>query len=263
MILEDWLKPFLEIPIDGYFVLMTAAVLLAGFLRGFIGFGAALIIVPVLSLVLGPQIAIAVLTVMGFPSTIQLLPDAWRHSERAIIVPMSLAIVTATPFGTWFLVSVDPNLMKIVISAAVVLMVAFLAKGWRLDQKVGRPILLLAGTIGGLVQGAAGIGGPPVVAVALSRAGTPEQQRGNVLAVIAATVISTIPPLFYFNLFTPKSVAYGLVLLLPYSIAAWAGSRYFNRGGQRHFRNAALIVLAIIGLATLAASVWNALNQPS
>ncbi|MBU1212918.1 MAG: sulfite exporter TauE/SafE family protein [Alphaproteobacteria bacterium] len=263
MILEDWLKPFLEIPIDAYFALMTAAVLLAGFLRGFIGFGAALIIVPVLSLVLGPQIAIAVLTVMGFPSTIQLLPDAWRHGERAIILPMSLAIFTATPLGTWFLVSIDPNLMKIVISAAVVLMVAFLAKGWHLDKKVGRPILLLAGTVGGLVQGAAGIGGPPVVAVALSRAGAPEQQRGNVLAVIAATVFSTIPPLFYFNLFTPKSVAYGLVLLLPYSIATWAGSRYFNRGGQRHFRNAALIVLAIIGLATLAASVWNALNQSS
>lgn len=261
MILQDWLKPFLEIPIDAHFALMTAAVLLAGFLRGFIGFGAALIIVPVLSLVLGPQIAIAVLTVMGFPSTIQLLPDAWRHSERAIIAPMAFAVFLATPIGTWVLVSVDPNLMKIVISAAVVLMVAFLAKGWRLDEKVGRPILLLAGTVGGLVQGAAGIGGPPVVAVALSRAGPPEQQRGNVLAVIAAMVFATIPPLFYFNLFTPQSVAYGLVLLLPYSISTWVGSRYFTGGGRQHFRNVALIVLAIIGLSTLVAAVWNALGQ--
>ncbi len=261
MMLEDWTRPFLDIAIDGRLGLVIAAIALAGFIRGFVGFGAALIIVPVLSLTYGPHIAIPALTVMGLPSTLQLLPDAIRHSERSVVLPMTLAIFLALPLGTWVLVSVDPNLMKIVISALVVLMVAFLANGGQLTEKVSRSILLFAGAAGGLVQGAAGMGGPPVVAIALARSGTPEQQRGNVLAVIAALLFASVPSLFYFDLLTPEAVAYGLILLPPNLLATWIGSRFFSGAGRDHFRNVALIVLAIIGLTTFAVAVWDVVGQ--
>ena len=261
MMLEDWTNAVFEIDFDARLLFVMAAIALAGFLRGFIGFGAALISVPVLSLAYGPHIAVAVVTVMGLPSTLQLLPDTLRHSERSIVLPIALAIFLALPIGTWVLVSVDPNLMKIAISSGVVLMVAFLAKGGQLTEKVSQPILLLAGAIGGLVQGAAGIGGPPVVAVALSRSGTPEQQRGNVLAVIAALVFASVPSLFYFDLLTPEAVAYGLILLLPNLLATWIGSRYFSGAGRGQFRNVALIVLAIIALTTLVVAIWDAFSR--
>ncbi len=242
---------------DAWLGLVAAAVLLAGFLRGFVGFGAALISVPVLSLILGPHAAIAVSNVMGLPAVVQLLPEAIRRAERPVVLPICLAIFLATPVGTWLLVIADPAVMKIAISGVVLVMVAILASGWRLKGDVGTAKLLTAGLVGGLVQGAAGVGGPPVVAVALSRPGPAVQQRANVLALMTAISLSSILPLLYYGLFTRQTVIVGLLLVPLYSGATALGSRYFALGGQAYYRRAALAVLAVIAVATLAGSVWS------
>lgn len=255
MIAGDWIDIVTAMVVDERFALVVLAVALAGFLRGFIGFGAALVSVPVISMVFDPRLAVPIVTLMGLPSVVQLLPDAIRHSEWPIVMPISLAIFVGTPIGTFVLVSIDPGVMKIVISALVVLMIAFLAMGWELKQRVHASILLFAGAIGGLIQGAAGIGGPPVVAVALSRSGTPERQRGNVLAVMTAIALSSLPPLYYYGLITAQAIVIGVLLFPIYSLFSWIGSRHFGRGGRLYFRRAALVALAIIGLATLAAAV--------
>lgn len=246
---------FFGVPLDVRFVAVCLAAFIGGFMRGFVGFGAALVTIPVLSLAYEPRLAVAAMSVVGIPTLLQLLPDAIRTSERPIVTPISLAILLSTPLGTWILVSVSPALMKVVISALVVLMVAMLMRGWKLEQQVGRPILVSAGVAGGLIQGAAGIGGPPVVAVILSRPGTPIQQRGNVLALMTAVSLSSLLPLLYFGLFTQKAIVIGLLLLPVYGGSILLGSRYFAYGGARHFRHAAMATLALIGIATLLASL--------
>ena len=245
------------VPLDGRLMVAIAAVLVGGFLRGFVGFGAALVIVPVLSLAYSPLVAIPALTVIGIPTLVQLLPDAVRHSERQIVVPMSAAILLSAPLGTWVLVSVAPALMKIVISGLVIGLVGMLARGWRVEGSVSRATLIMAGVAGGLVQGAAGIGGPPVVAVALSRPGSPTEQRGNVLALMTAISLASLVPLSIFGLFTSEAVVIGLVLLPVYGAANFVGGRYFSSGGKRHFRRAAIGLLLVIGVATFAIALMS------
>ena len=65
---------------DG-FALAVAAVLLAGFLRGFTGFGAALIVVPALSAIYSPTVAVPIAFLSGLPSVFQLLPTVIRHGN--------------------------------------------------------------------------------------------------------------------------------------------------------------------------------------
>lgn len=246
---------FLGLAVDARLAVVCTAVLLGGFIRGFTGFGAALVIVPVLSLAYEPRLSVVAMTVMGIPTLFQLLPEAIRSSERRIVIPTSLAILAATPFGTWLLVAISPPVMKIAISGLVLAMVAMLARGWRLGGHVSMPVLLSAGMAGGVIQGAAGIGGPPVVAIALSRPGPAVQQRGNVLALMTAISLSSLLPQLYFGLFTRPAILLGLFLLPFYGAAILLGSRYFAAGGQKHFRRAALATLAAVGIATLLASV--------
>jgi uncharacterized membrane protein YfcA len=243
------------VPIDARLVVVLIAVTIAGLLRGFVGFGAALISVPVFSLVLGPHAAIAINCVMGLPAVFQLLPEAIRRAERLFVLPICLATFVATPIGTWALVVTDPALMTVAISALVLLMVAMLASGWRLRGRIGIGKLVAAGLAGGLVQGVAGVGGPPVVAVSLSRPGDAPQQRANVLALMTAVSLSSILPLLYYGLFTRQTVVIGLLLIPIYSAATALGARYFALGGQRYYRRAALGTLAAIGIATLIASL--------
>jgi len=250
----------LAVPIDGRLAVVFIVVMVAGLLRGFVGFGAALISVPVFSLVLGPHAAIAVNNVMGLPAVFLLLPEAIRRAERAVVLPICTAIFAAAPIGTWALVSIDPAIMSVAISTLVLIMVAFLASGWRLRGRIGIGKLVAAGVAGGFVQGVAGVGGPPVVAVALSRPGDASQQRANVLALMTAVSLSSILPLLYHGLFTRQTVIIGLVLIPFYSAATALGARYFTLGGQRHYRRAALATLATIGMATLVASLRNYLK---
>ena len=187
--------------------------------------------------------------------TFLLLPTAVREAERPIVLPIALAVFVCAPLGTWILVSVDAAVMKIVIGLLVTFLVVLVGKGWRLRADVPIWVLLGAGSAGGLVQGSAGIGGPPVVAIALSRPGPPEKQRANVLGVMTAIAFSSVFPLAYFGLFTIEALVLGLMLMPLYSGSTWVGARYFSTGGRRYFRVAALALLACIGLATLAISL--------
>lgn len=249
--MPGWLFDLITNYADERLLVISLAVFVAGVLRGFVGFGAALVTIPIISLLYGPLLALPIVTIMGLPSIFQLLPDAIRHSEWPIVGPIAAAVFVATPVGTLLLVSIDPGLMKIIIAGLVIAMVGFLAMGWRLHQQVPPGLLILSGTVGGLVQGAAGIGGPPVVAVALSREGNPERQRGNVLAVMTAIALSALPPLYWHGLLTADAIVIGLALVPVYSFATWIGSRYFRSGGQKHFRSSALVLLLVIGVVTL------------
>ena len=199
--------------------------------------------------------AVAISSIVGLPAVVQLLPEAIRYAEKSVVLPTAGAIILAAPVGAWLLVSIDPAAMKIIISVLVVMMVAMLARGWKFKGEPSLAPLLAAGFAGGLLQGGAGMGGPPVVAVALARSGGPHQQRGNVLALMTVIAMSSVLPLTLFGLFTPKALALGLLLIPVNMLATVFGSRYFAQGGSRYYRNAALATLAAVGVGTLAASI--------
>jgi len=128
--------------------------------------------------------------------------------------------------------------------------IAILASGRRLKGHIGLSKLIAAGIAGGLVQGVAGVGGPPVVAVALSRPGEPSQERANVLALMTAISLSSTLPLVYYGRCTRQSVVIGLLLIPVYSVATALDARYFAVGGQSHSRRTAIATLATVAIAT-------------
>ena len=102
------------------------AVSLAGFVRGFTGFGSALIIIPALTLVFGPKPAVAMHAIIEIPVVLTLAPAAIRHADRSAVLPMLAALAVATPIGALVLRFLDPEPLKIVISIVVLGMVALL-----------------------------------------------------------------------------------------------------------------------------------------
>lgn len=256
----DWLDvllgpaPFAALSLARLALAATAA-LLGGFIRGFVGFGGSLVIVLLLSLSFGPLVAVPVASLAGLPSTLQLLPAAVRHAERSFVLPFVLAVFVVAPVGALVLVSLDPALMKIAIALTVLAMVALLYRGWRPARPPGMAMLLGIGVAAGLVQGAAGVGGPPAVAMALSRSGSAERQRGNVIGAVTALALCNLPPLWLHGLYTRDVVLLSLLVAPLYIGATWLGARYFAGQGRAHFRPAALLILAAIGVVTLALSV--------
>ena len=235
------------------------ASVVGGFVRGFAGFGGALVIILVTSIVLGPIIAVPLACLSGLAITVQLLPQAIRDSEREFVVPFALATFLFAPVGTWILISIDQNIMKLAIAVFVLLAVAALYRGWRFsgldDSARGRVILWSGGAFAGLTQGAAGVGGPPAVALALSKGGHAQTQRANVIGVVTALALCSVVPIWWNGLFTAEVIFLSVLIVPLYSAATWMGSRSFLSSGQRHYRGAALLLLAAIGTVTLLAAV--------
>ena len=242
-----------------YLVSATVAgtMLLAGFIRGFVGFGASLIIVMVLSIISEPMVAVAIASLTGLPAMVQLLPHAVRFSERSFVLPFGLTTFIAAPFGTWVLVSSNAEIMTIGISCCVLLTVFLLYRGWKPKGSNKIIVLTIGGAIAGLFQGSAGIGGPTAVAIALSRAGDAVLQRANVISAVAILNLCSLPALWLQGLFTLDVIVISLLLAPIYYAATWAGAQFFSQGGDRHFYNVALIILAAIGLITLVVSIQN------
>jgi uncharacterized membrane protein YfcA len=243
-------------PISGPTLAMSlAAVFVAGFVRGFVGFGAAMILIMALSVFLGPRAAVAIASIAGIVTTMQLLPDAVRLSDRSFAIPFGLASFVAAPFGTLVLVTVDPDIMKMAISVFVLIMVVMMYRGWQFGRGNHPATIISTGLASGLVQGSAGIGGPLAVSVALSRPGSAQLQRANVIGAVTALTFCAMIPMWYHGFFTRDVIVVGCLIMPPYVFSTWLGQRFFSNQGQHIFRAAALWVLAIMGAATLGLAV--------
>lgn len=250
----DWsgLRALLE-PLTNDWMMMlfvVTTVFLSGALRGFVGFGASLVIVIVLSIVVGPPAAVAIAGLSGLGPGLQLLPTAMRHAERAFVLPFCLMAFLIAPIGTWVLVVTDPAIMKMLISVFVLVMVWMLYLDWKPAAVEGPTMLITVGAVAGFVQGSAGMGGPPAVAVALARTAPPVRQRANVIGATIALSVSGLLPLWYNGVFTWQIVFFSVIATPFYVLGTWLGSYLFGRHGHRFFRNAALLALAVVGVIT-------------
>ena len=243
-------------PISGVgIVLILVTVWIAGFLRGFLGFGGALIIIMVVNVVVGPQFAVPLACLSGLPPTLQLLPSAIRYSDRSFALPFGSMSLLMLPIGTLALVKIDPGIMKIVVSCVVLAMVLLLYQGWAFRQKANMAVVMGSGALTGLIQGATGVAGPLVVAVAMAIPGRSDKQRANVIGAI--TFLSLFPalPLWYHGLFTREVVIASIAITPIYMISTWIGVRYFSGHGHQIYRIATLIALTMISVVTLGIAV--------
>jgi len=229
----------------------AAAVFVGGFLRGFVGFGGALVIIPVLALVFTPSLAVVMHAIMEIPGIVQLLPTAVRHCDRNTVLPMILALIVGIPLGVYVLASVDAETMRVAISVVVLVLVGILAVNVRIVSSAGMGTTVFGGAIGGVVQGATGMGGPPIVALLLSRPDGPDTTRGNIVVMMSSLVIAALPTLWFYGLMSPKSLILGGFAAPVYVLATYLGSRYFRTGGDRFYRIVALAILALTAVTTL------------
>jgi len=173
-------------------VLIIAAVA-AGLARGFSGFGAALIFVPLASAVVPPQVAVPMLLVVDGVMTVGLIPAAARAADRRDVLTMALGALIGVPAGTVLLTSLDPLTIRWSIVVIVVVLLAVLTSGWRYHGRPRAPLTVMVGMVAGLFSGVAQIGGPPVVAYWLGGAIPAKVVRANIILYFAiSTVLSAI-----------------------------------------------------------------------
>lgn len=240
-----------NIAADPRFLAAVAIALVSGLVRGFSGFGSALIYMPLISVVYGPRIAAPTLllidAVCALPFALQAAPQCTPRE----VTPVSIAAALVLPFGAMALVVIDPLTLRWAIAAAVLAALAALMSGWRYH---GRPTVaasLVTGALAGFGAGAVQIGVPPLLVFWLGGNNKAATVRANIMVYFI--VQDAVACLTYFanGLFTPQALLLSLLLGAPFAAALGAGVLWFHGSSEAHYRRAAYAIITLAVLVSL------------
>jgi uncharacterized membrane protein YfcA len=237
---------------DGRFVAAVSIALLAGLVRGFSGFGSALIYVPLMTAVYyEPRFATVSFVLMDYvcfaPYMIRAIPQChWRE-----VMPAFVAALFTIPLGTMAQNAVEPTILRWGMSGFVLLFLLLLTFGKRYPIKPGAPAAVCAGALSGFAGGAAQMPGPPAILYWLSVPGATVTVRANLIAYLALVGLTLIANYAWHGLMTAKPIALAVLLWLPYIVALAFGARWFRGSSDQTYRRIAYAIVALAALISL------------
>jgi len=246
--MPDIIASALALPGLGWLAL---AVLAAGLVRGFTGFGSAMIIMPVASSVLDPFAALAFLTVVEFWGPLPNLRAALRDGEQAGALRLLGGAALGLPLGLWILSTLNPDIFGWCVSGAVLVLLAVLMMGWRYGGTIGPRTTVGVGGLGGILGGIAGLPGPPVIMLYMASGQAVSVIRANFLLYLLGIDLMMLGIFAASGLLDVQAIVVGCLLAPLYMVANVLGAWLFNPDATRLFRIVAYIVIAtsaILGL---------------
>lgn len=229
-------------------VWLVAAAFVAGLVRGFAGFGTAMIFLPAAAQFLTPFEALTVLIVKDLIGPLPNVPRAWRDGHPGDIARLGVGLVIAMPFGVWALTLVPVEVFRYGVSFVALALLVLLVMGFRYRGVLTKKLIYLTGGLGGLLGGSVGIPGPPVIMLYMASTHPPEVIRANNMIYLILADIVLLGLLVAFGEFVPGAIALGLLLALPYLLGNVAGGAIFRPGHERTYRAVAYAIILVSAL---------------
>jgi uncharacterized protein len=222
----------------------------AAFVRGYSGFGFSLLAITSLSLLLPPAEIIPPIFMMEVLASVSLLPGIWKDIHWRALGLLSLGCLIATPIGVWLLVAIPTAPMKIGLSIVVLVAVVILARGYARQTMPNRVETVATGAVSGLLNGALGIGGPPVIIFFFNSPAGAAMSRASLIAYFIGTDTIGLGFLASEGLVTLNAF-YALLLMTPaLLIGQWVGARSFAGSEPEAFRRWVFRLLAVLAVLT-------------
>jgi hypothetical protein len=238
--------------------LFVVAVLFAAtIVRTSLGFGEALLAVPLLAFALPVDVAAPVAVLVSITVATVVLGWDWRHVDVNSALRLIGFTVAGVPLGLYALRAVPEPIVKATLGAIVAGFAAFSLRRRSPVQLQDDRFAWLFGVSAGVLGGAYGMNGPPLVAYGALRGWTPERFRATLQGYfLPASVIGMIG-YWAVGLWTPIVSRYYIVSLPAVLAGIVIGRMISSRLDPRRFlvtvhvallaSGAALLILALLG----------------
>lgn len=242
---------FLAVIHDSGFIAVAVVAITAAMVRGFSGFGAALIYVPLTAAIFTPQVAVASFALIDFtcatPFAVRAIPQC---RGREVLPALAAAFVTV-PLGALAQATLDPLLLRWSMALLVLMFVALLAAGWRYPFKPSPPAAVGAGALSGFLGGAAQLAGPPLILFWLSSANPAAYVRANMLVYLMLLALILMGNYAWHGLMTAQTIALSVSIWPVYIVAMGLGARLFKGASEQTYRRIAYAIVAVAALVSL------------
>jgi uncharacterized membrane protein YfcA len=224
---------------------------LASFVLGLAGFGIALVAMAFLPYVMSPVTAIVVLTIYALVFSVVALGPLWRDVTPRALGDLAMGSVVGTPLGVWVLATLPLSGLNRLIGLMLVIAVVLELRGVMPRRLPGRAWGLGAGFLAGLLGGAVGTPGPPVVTYATTQGWAPRTLKGNVMAFFVVNQAVILAGFWWADLLTPDVLAVAAAYAPPALAGVLTGMAMFTRIDPVRFRRLVFGLLLLSGLILL------------
>lgn len=220
-----------------------------GFVSGFAGFGTGLTAIGIWLQILPPPVAAMLVLICSITAQLQSLPAILHAIEPRRVLPFVLPGLVGVPAGAWLLAVLDPLAVRIGAGVLLLFYASFMLLVRRRESLAwgGRAADGAVGFAGGVLGGLIGLSGPLPTLWATLR-GWPKLESRSVfqsfnLSILALALVTHTAT----GMLTMAVVRAAAVALPATFLGTWLGVRAWYRVGERGFRTAILLLLALSG----------------
>ncbi len=235
--------------------LLFLGVALAGLVRGFSGFGTAMVYLPIAAQVLPPVWVLITLVVFDILGPLPAVPRALRDGHPRDVLRLGAGALLGVPLGVAVLIWLSPEVFRYAVSLLTCGLLLLLVGGIRYHGQVRRPMIYGIGALAGFLGGAAGLPGPPVILLYMARPLPASVIRANTMLFLILADILMISVLGLNGLLGWQPILLGLCLVPVYLGAVALGSALFDPGRERLYRVVAYGIIAVSAVSGL--PVWD------
>lgn len=251
--MTDLLDPsfYATIISDRRFVMAVAVAIFSGVVRGFSGFGSALIYIPLTAAIYDPLTAAVTFVLIDMATGISFVIGAWNKTRWGEVLILAAAAIASAQFGTLILQYADPTLLRWSICLLVALIVGVLVSGFRYEGKPHLAVTIAVGLFAGVLGGAVQISGPPIVIYWLGSMHDVTVVRASLISYFGLFSAGSVATYYFHGLLTAKLLALAILLGPLHIVAMWAGGKAFHLATPDTYRRVAYVVIimsAIFGM---------------
>jgi uncharacterized membrane protein YfcA len=234
---------------------VLAVIFLATLIRSAFGFGEALVAVPLLALLVPDEVA-APLAVLVSITVAGVVVQDWHKVHLGSAWRLVLSTLFGIPLGLLLLTAAPERVVKAVLAVVIVAFSAYcLVHRSRFELRDDR-LAWLFGFVAGVLGGAYGMNGPPLVIYGTLRRWSAEHFRATLQGYFLPASLVGMAGYWLAGLWVPAVTRYYL-LSLPLAVAAIFLGRVVNRHlAGRPFLLYVHLGLILIGVTLLIHWVW-------
>ena len=234
---------------------LVFAALLAGLVRGFSGFGTAMVFLPIASQYLTPFESIASLAIMEFFGTFAVMRKSWSDADKVDLARLVLGMTIVTPFALLLLAKVGADFYRYSVSILSLILLLLIGLGVRYKGKLNPFVIFSVGGLGGLTGGLTGIPGPPVILLYVASSHPISVIRANNLLFLYFFDVCVVLIFALSGVLTLKIFLLGSMLALPNFLGNFIGAKLFDPEKTNQYRIFAYIIIAVAAITGL--PVWD------
>lgn len=231
------------------FLFAFGIVILGGLMHGYTGWGGGLVMMPLMTLIFPAVDSLGLICIGGILLTAQMYPSAVRQANWREMRALYITLIIMTPLGGILLIYMDPTLVRKIIGVFIIAASLMILSGWQYRGKRGIVASAIFGSVGGFINGFAGVGGPAYVIYVIAHPDEPRVQRANIiigagLMIVLITTTLTVTGAIGWDIFIK-----GVILAPGQMFGGWLGAKIFALAPQENFKKVTLIAIVVLGLS--------------